>query len=65
MNNTNNTKTEPSQKGGLVIWRSPGKTIKIGEDIYVTMLSHNDHSGAKLRIQAPSDVRISRVDQIY
>jgi len=57
-------KIKPSHKGGLVIWRSPGKTVKIGEDIYVTILSHNDHSGAKLRIQAPSDVRISRLDQI-
>lgn len=51
-------------KGGLVLWRSKGKTVQIGDDIFITLLSTNDHSGARLRIQAPDNMKISRLDQI-
>jgi len=61
-NNFSATNIKPNT-GGLVVWRKEGETIQIGEDIFVTVLSHNDHSGSRIRVVAP-DKRIERIDEI-
>jgi len=53
-----------NKKGGLVLWRKTGETIQIGEDIFVTVLSHNNHSGSKIRVVAPKDKHIERIKEI-
>lgn len=50
--------------GGLVLWRKTGETIQIGEDIFITVLSHNDHSGSRVRVVAPKNLRIERINEI-
>ncbi len=55
---------KPKQSGGLVLWRSRGKSIQIGDDIFITVLKTEDGQGARLRIQAPLSFNIRRVDQI-
>lgn len=47
--------------GNLVINRSPGLAVKIGNDVVVTYLGQDENNAARLRITAPKDLNISRV----
>ncbi len=47
-------------KGSLVITRLPGRSVKIGDDITITVLDTNRQTGARLRINAPLDINIER-----
>ena len=62
-NNLSTPNSKPSP-GGLVVWRKNGETIRIGKDIFVTVIAKNDHSGTKIRVLAPKDIRIERIDEI-
>ncbi len=53
-----------ASQGGLVITRHPGKSIQIGDDVFITFLSNDSEHGARIRVQAPRDMRIKRLDQI-
>ena len=47
-------------KGSLVITRLPGRSVKIGDDITITVLDTNRQTGARLRTSAPLDINIER-----
>ena len=64
MNSNPKSINKNTSRGGLVLTRHSGKTLKIGEDIFVTFLGYDTHYGARLRIQAPQDYDISRITQI-
>ena len=58
-NNHNNKKT-----GAVILTRNQGQSIQIGPDIFITVLP-NVHQGTRLRVQAPRDVPITRIDRKY
>lgn len=45
----------------LVLSRKPGETIRIGDDIYITLVRSTDHV-ARIGITAPKAVNIARVE---
>ncbi len=49
------------EMGNLVLNRSAGSSVKIGDDIVITYLGQDDNDTARLRISAPTDINISRV----
>ncbi|HFD88034.1 MAG TPA: carbon storage regulator [Gammaproteobacteria bacterium] len=44
----------------LILNRQAGQSIRIGDDIVVTVLSVNKHGVVRLGIEAPSDVPVHR-----
>lgn len=61
-----------SSKGNLVLTRAPGTSLKIGEDIDITVLGFCDADGAvflkgvsvKIAVCAPKHVRVVRDDAV-
>ncbi|MBL4869172.1 MAG: carbon storage regulator [Pseudomonadales bacterium] len=46
----------------LVLTRRVGETIRIGDDIFVTVLESNSANSARIGIKAPRDVEILRTE---
>lgn len=46
--------------GNLILNRSPGTSINIGNDIVVTFLGLDEFNNARIRISAPKDMHIGR-----
>lgn len=55
-----NKSTKIKTTGNLVITRLPGRSVRIGDDITITVLETNKQRGARLRISAPLDMDIIR-----
>ena len=56
--------TASKELGNLILNRSPGLAVKIGNDILVTYLGQDENNAARLRITAPKEISISRVKSV-
>ena len=48
----------------LVLSRNPGQSIKIGEDIQITILGLNSNNQVRVGISAPKNISVHR-EEIY
>lgn len=48
----------------LILSRNPGQSIKIGEDIEVTILGMNSNNQVRVGINAPKNISVHR-EEIY
>ncbi len=48
----------------LVLSRNPGQSIKIGEDIQITILGMNSNNQVRVGVSAPKNISVHR-EEIY